>query len=79
MGLYDNDFRLIVNICFYDNFSTLHFCFNWTLAIQTQASSLGILITFVNNFCFKLFVMFVYFINESSVVNLIYLKQLVLL
>jgi hypothetical protein len=44
---------------------------------QTQASLLGILITFVYTFHFNLVVMFVHFTFVSSVENLIYLKQLV--
>jgi hypothetical protein len=50
-----------------------------TLSIQTQGSSLGLLITFVNNFQFDLVVMFVYFVNQSSVINLIDSMQLILL
>jgi hypothetical protein len=46
---------------------------------QTQASLLGNLITFVNTFHFNLVVMFVCFTFVSTVINLIYLKQLVLL
>ncbi len=45
----------------------------------TQASSLGLLITFVNNFHFNLVVMFLYLVNQLSVVNLIYSKALILL
>ncbi len=45
-----------------------------TLSIQTQASSLGLLITLVNNFQFNSVVMFVHFVNQSSVINLIYSK-----
>jgi len=36
----------------------------------TQASSLGRLITFANNFHFNLVVILVSFLNQSSVVNL---------
>ncbi len=46
---------------------------------KTQASLLGFLITFVDNSHFNLVVMFVHFVNQSSVVNLIYLKKLILL
>jgi hypothetical protein len=46
---------------------------------QTQASSLSMLITFVNTFHFNLVVMFVCFTCVSLVINLIYSKQLVLL
>jgi hypothetical protein len=41
---------------------------------KTQASLLDLLITFVNNFQLNLVVMFVYFVNQSSVLNLIYLE-----
>jgi hypothetical protein len=40
------------------------------LYIHTQASLLGFLITFVNNFQFNLAVMFMYFINQSAVKKL---------
>jgi len=50
-----------------------------TLSIQTQASSLGLIITFVTNFHFNLVVMFVFLVNQSPVVNLIYLDKLILL
>jgi len=50
-----------------------------TLSIKTQASSLGLLIPFVNNFHFNLVVMFVYFENQSSIINSIYSDKLVLL
>jgi len=43
----------------------------YTLSFQTQVSLLGHLITFVNNFHFNLVIMFVYFVNQSSVINLI--------
>ncbi len=46
---------------------------------EIQASWLGLFITFVNNFCFNLVVMFVCFGNRSSVINLAYSKKLVLL
>ncbi len=46
---------------------------------ETQASLLGILITFVNIFHFYLVVMLVCFTFASTVINSIYLKQLVLL
>ena len=42
-------------------------------------SLLGFLITFVNNLQFNLVVMFVYFVYQSSVTNLIYSKKLILL
>jgi len=38
---------------------------------KRQDSSLGLLIAFVNNFQFDLVVMFVYFVNQSLVINLI--------
>jgi hypothetical protein len=47
--------------------------------IQPKLLYLGLLITFVNNFHFNLVVMFVHFVNQSSVINSIYSKQLVLL
>ncbi len=48
----------------------LHFCFNQALCLaKTQASLLGLLITFVNNFQFNLVVMCVYFVDQSSVLN----------
>ncbi len=57
--VYNNSLRSIINVCFYDNFSTplsikaLALLLKLdSLSIQTQASSLGILITFGNNFCF---------------------------
>jgi hypothetical protein len=46
---------------------------------QTQASSLGILITFVNTSHFNLVELFVCFTFAPSVINSIYLKQLVIL
>jgi hypothetical protein len=49
------------------------------LVLQTQASLLGILIIFVNTFHFNLVVIFVCFTFVSSVINLIYLKQHLLL
>ncbi len=45
----------------------------------TQASLFGLLITFVNNLNLNLALMFVYYLNESSVINLIYSKKLILL
>jgi hypothetical protein len=76
----------LLNIRFYANFYTplsikalaLLFYLD-SLYIQTQASLLGILIAFVNNFHINLVLMFVWSVKYSSVVNLIYLKQLVLL
>jgi hypothetical protein len=50
-----------------------------TLSIQTQTSLLGFLITFVHNFHFNLVVMFVYFVNQSSVIISISLDKLVIL
>ncbi len=41
----------------------LHLSFNKTLSLF----SLGLLITFVNTFHFNLVVMFVYFVNQSSI------------
>ncbi len=46
---------------------------------KTRGFSFGILIIFVNTFPFNLVVMFVYFAFVSSLMNLINLKQLVLL
>jgi hypothetical protein len=40
-----------------------------TLSVQPQGSLLGLLIAFVNNFHFNLVVMFVYFVNQSSVLS----------
>ena len=45
---------------------------------QTQASLLGILITFANNVHFNLVVMFVRFTFVSATTNSVYLQQLVL-
>ncbi len=42
-----------------------------------QDSLLGLLITFANNFHFNLVAMFVYFVNQSSVIKWIYSEQLV--
>jgi hypothetical protein len=64
--LNDNDLRSIIDIHFYDNFSTpisikslsLSLTFNQTV-YHTRASLLGILITLVNNFHFNLVLMFV--------------------
>jgi hypothetical protein len=44
----------------------------------TQASLLDLLITSVNNFHFNFVVMFVYCANQSSVINSIYMKELIL-
>ncbi len=49
------------------------FSFNYTLCLSN--SLLGPLITFVNNFDFNLVIMFVYFVNQSSVLSWIYLKK----
>ncbi len=75
----------IINIHFKQTFSTLsklkHLCISFWLTIlfiQTQASSLGLLITSVINFHSNLVVMFVHFLNQFSVINSIYMKQLVL-
>jgi hypothetical protein len=46
---------------------------------ETQASLLGVLITFVNTFQFNLVVMFVCLTFVLPVMNLIYLKHFVLL
>ncbi len=48
-------------------------------SIRNQASLLGLLITFANNFPFNLVVMLVYFVNQSLVANLIYSQKLILL
>ncbi len=64
--IYANDLRSIIDILFHDNYSTplsikvleLPLTFNRTLCMSTEASSLGILISFVNNFHFYLDVMF---------------------
>ncbi len=48
-------------------------------SIKTPASMFGLLLTFVNIFSFYWVVMFVCFVNKSSIVSLIYSKQLVLL
>jgi hypothetical protein len=48
----------------------LNFSFNQALCLaKTQASLLGLLITFVNNFQINLVVMSVYFVDQMSVLN----------
>ncbi len=82
--LYDKDFRinyqyslLRYTLYFISKLKRFRFHSLEFKSIQTQASLLGHLITFVNNFQFNLALMFVYFVNQSSSVNLIYSKELI--
>jgi len=81
--IYDNDLDQLLILAFMTN-SLLHSQLKHLLFLsllirlsvyQTQASSLGVLITFQNAFHFNLVVLFVCFTFVSSVINSIYLKQ----
>ncbi len=84
----DAKIRQNIDIPFYDSFYTpssnkvLALALPLILIIpsvyQNQAFQLGVLISFVNIFHFNLIVKFVCFTFVSSVINLIYSKQLVL-
>jgi hypothetical protein len=59
--------------------SVINICFNATLLSKTQYSLLGLLITLVKKFQFNLVVMFVFLVNQSTVIKLILMEQLILL
>jgi len=82
--LYDKDFRidyqyslLWYTLYFISKLKRFRFHSLEFKSIQTQASLLGHLITLVNHCKFNLALMFVYYVNQPSPVNLIYSKELI--